>query len=79
MATPRKTFRKTKPARGRTFNKDQRLGLATALDNIATAFIIGVVVGFGIDSKLSALGGAFILASAVALFGLSLALRGMKD
>ncbi len=79
MATPRKTIRKTKSARGRTFNKDQRHGLAGVLDNIAAAFIIGVVVGFGIDSKLSALGGALLLASAVALVGISLALRGSKE
>jgi len=79
METPRKQVRKTQSVRRRTFNKDQRHGLANVLDNIATAFIIGVVVGFGIDSKLSALGGALILASAVALVGLSLALRGMKE
>lgn len=29
------------------FNKDQREGLAKVLDNIATAFIVGVAVGAG--------------------------------
>lgn len=79
MDAPRKTIRKTKHARGRAFNKDQRHGLASVLDNIATAFIIGVVVGFGIDSKLSALTGAVILATAVALITTSLVLRGIKE
>jgi hypothetical protein len=61
------------------FNKDQREGLAKVLDNIATAFIIGVIIGSVTDHKVAFLDGFVICCFAVILVLFALRLRGIKE
>ena len=61
------------------FNKDQREGLAKVLDNIATAFIIGVTIGSVTDHKIAPRDGIFLLAFASAIIAIAVTLRGVKE
>lgn len=61
------------------FNNDQREGLAKVLDNIATAFIIGVIVGSVTDHKIAFIDGLVLFCLSVIIVLLALGLRGIKE
>lgn len=61
------------------FNKDQREGLAKVLDNIATAFIVGVAVGALADHKLTALQIYSLLLCSLFMISVATGLRGVKE
>lgn len=61
------------------FNKDQREGLAKVLDNIATAFIIGVTIGSLADHKFSVVDTYMLFGFSVSLVIIAIGLRGLKE
>ena len=57
------------------FNKAQRNGLATVLDNIGTAIFIALIVGIFIESKISFFPGFALVITAIVSVGFALFLR----
>ena len=60
------------------FNKQQLNGVATILDNVATAIIIAIVVAVFIESKIPILTASALFGSAIVLITAALILRGTK-
>jgi hypothetical protein len=70
-----------KAVKGRTYNREQKEGIAKILDGIAQAFIIGTTVGsIGFtEHKISAITAGFILLMSLALIYVACLIRGSKE